>query len=120
MNEEAIAKLTQDLRELEEQLTEGQVPVRALADLREAIDHIRHAIWALLNLRHEGEAGVDTFAILESLTVDRLRRAAKLNQEILLDIDAGEVTVSTDGLAEFQRTAQNLHYRLQRLSSQGV
>ncbi|MFQ5927582.1 MAG: hypothetical protein ACE5MH_09135 [Terriglobia bacterium] len=121
MADDLIAPLVQNLKEVESLLASGTVPVRGVADLREAIDHTRHTVWALLKLRgREGEEKPDPYAILESLTVDRLKRATKLNQEILMDIDASEITVSADGLVAFQRTVQNLNQRLQRLFEHGV
>ncbi|MFQ5817999.1 MAG: hypothetical protein ACE5H2_08620 [Terriglobia bacterium] len=121
MTDKSITQLNQNLKEVESLLASGNVPMRALVELRDAIDHTRHTVWAVLQLRaREGQEKPDPYSILEILTVDRLKRATKLNHEILMDIEASEVTIGTEGMAAFQRTVQNLNQRLQRLFEQGV
>ena len=58
----------------------------------------------------------DAYSVLPRLTVERIRRAAQLNEDLALDLDAAEVTIDTEGIDGLRRSVEGLHKRLARLA----
>ena len=86
--------------------------VRLLVGFRQAIDHVRETTWAVqqwIELRAQEK---DAYGVLPRLTVERIRRATQLNNDLALDLDATEITMETEGIENLRQSVRGLDKRL--------
>ncbi len=57
--------------------------------------------------------------MLPLLTADRIRRAAQINKDLAMDLDASEVTSETEGIEELFGFVGDLFQRLARIFKPG-
>ncbi len=111
-----LQRVGNELLELDQAIRSGDIDVRLLAGFRQAIDHVRETTWAVqqwIELRAQEK---DAYGVLPRLTVERIRRATQLNNDLGLDLDAAEVTIDTEGINGLRRSVEGLHKRLARLA----
>lgn len=104
---------TAELRELEQLVKSGDLDPRVLSEFRNAIDYIRTTAWAVqqwAGLKQQKDG--DPYSVLPILSAERVRRATKLTRDLSLDLQAVEVTVDTEGLAQLFEAIDDLHRRL--------
>ncbi len=58
----------------------------------------------------------DAYEVLPRLTVERIRRASQLNNDLALDLDAAEVTIETEGIENLRHSVRGLYKRLAQLA----
>jgi hypothetical protein len=115
-----LKKLTEGLRDLEEDLGQGDFDVRVLSDFRAAVDHIRLTAWAVQEWAELEGKREDPYSILPLLTRERVRRASSMSHELATDLAATELSQDTEGLDELFRAVEELHDRLARLFKKSV
>ncbi len=111
-----LQRVGNELLELDQAIRSGDIDVRLLAGFRQAIDHVRETTWAVqqwIELRAQER---DAYGVLPRLTVERIRRATQLNNDLALDLDAAEVTIDTEGIDGLRHSVEGLHKRLARLA----
>ena len=116
-----IQRATSELIELEHTLkvSKPEVDSRVLYEFRQAVDNIRHTGKVVQEwISREKQQG-DVYGLLPLLTADRIRRAAQINKDLALDLDAGEVTSETEGIEELFRFVGDLFKRLARIFKPG-
>jgi hypothetical protein len=111
---------TNALRELEKSVKSGDLDARVLGELRNAIDHIRHTALAVQDWYGAQERSGDPYAVLSTLAVLRVRRAAQLAKDLTLDLENVEISVETQGLADLHDAVDGLHRSLGRLFKRGT
>ena len=107
-----LQRVGNELLELDQAIRSGDIDVRLLEGFRQAIDHVRETTWAVqqwIELRRQEK---DAYGVLPRLTVERIRRATQLNNDLALDLDATEVTMETEGIENLRQSVRELYKRL--------
>ena len=105
---------TGELQALEQLVKSGELDQRVLREFRNAVDHIRGTAWAVqqwVGLQGTG----DPYAVLPKLSAERVRRATQLINDIVLDVQAMDIGVETEGIKELFRAVEDLQRRLAAL-----
>jgi hypothetical protein len=105
---------TAELQELEELVQSGELDSRVLSEFRNSVDHIRGTAWAVQQWVGLKDSG-DPYAVLPKLSAERVRRATQLTNDLVLDLQSGEVGLETEGLAGLFSAVDDLHRRLATL-----
>ena len=107
-----LQRVGNELLELDQAIRSGDIDVRLLEGFRQAIDHVRETTWVVqqwIELRAQEK---DAYGVLPRLTVERIRRATQLNNDLALDLDAAEVTMETEGIENLRQSVRGLYKRL--------
>ncbi len=107
-----MQRVGNELLELDQAIRSGDMDVRLLVGFRQAIDHVRETTWAVqqwIELRAQEK---DAYGVLPRLTVERIRRATQLNNDLALDLDATEITMETEGIENLRQSVRGLYKRL--------
>jgi hypothetical protein len=102
---------TAELQELEELVKSGELDSRVLNEFRNSVDHIRGTAWAVQQWVGLKESG-DPYAVLPKLSAERVRRATQLTNDLVLDLQSGDVGLETEGIAGLFSAVDDLHRRL--------
>ena len=111
-----LQKVGNELLELDQAIRSGDIDVRLLAGFRQAIDHVRETTWAVQQWIELQAQDKDAYSVLPRLTVERIRRASQLNNDLALDLDAAEVTIETEGIENLRQSVRGLYKRLAQLA----
>lgn len=112
---EQVRKLKTALEALEKRLTAAEVPLPVLEDFKMAIDHTRMTTWAILTAPQSNDGDLSA-AIVRS----RLKRAMEMARQIVLDINAGELTIDSPELQQCHTTLRDTLGRIERLYRSGL
>jgi hypothetical protein len=109
-----LQAVTNELHELEQLIRSKDFDSRVLRDFRGAVDRIRSTAWAVqqwIGLQKQG----NPYAVLPALAVERVRSTTQLARDLVLDLQAFEVGIETEGLEELSQAVEDLHQFLERL-----
>lgn len=113
-----LEELSAGLRQVEDEIKAGEVEPRVLREFRDSVDQIRVTAWAVQQWTElEAQKG-DPYSVLPLITRERIRRMAKLAEDLALDIDATEIEQGTEGIEQLHGAIERLHGRLARLFRQ--
>lgn len=112
---EQVRKLKASLEELEKRLAGADVPLAVLEDFKMAVDHIRMTVWALLSAEK-----TDLYEAAASVARFRLKRTVEMSRSILLDINAGNLTIDMAELQQFHAFLKDTLERIDRLYRTGI
>jgi hypothetical protein len=112
---ERLQKTTEELKALEQLIVSGDFSPRILTEFRNAVDNVRQTArvvqtWVGLQRQHR-----DPYAAINTLSVDRVRRATQIAKDLTVDLQSMEVDFGTEGLTELYRAVQDLHEQLLHL-----
>ena len=97
---ETVKRLTLELQETDRCLIFSDLPQATLEGLSQTVDHLRATVWAVLN------SLVDEFGDSQRATViltsHRIQRAQTLMASLNDEMDAGNITRSTQGVEELR------------------
>lgn len=110
-----LARLTAEVRSVEEIMKSGDVDTRVLAEFRQAVDQVRLTAWVVQQWFERQAQQKDPYTLLPQLTKERMRRMAKLSTDLALDIDTAEVTHEEEGIVQLSEAVGRLHERLLRI-----
>ena len=110
-----LKKAATDLRVLEDELKSGGSDPRVLEEFRDAVDHVRKSAWAVYEWQDRQLKKKDAGTVLSLLTTERVRRATQLNDAIVADLNAAQLTPGTPGIAEFAKAVGRIRQRLKDL-----
>lgn len=110
-----LAKLTSEVRAVEEIMKSGDVDTRVLAEFRRAVDQVRLTAWVVQQWFERQAQQKDPYTLLPQLTKERMRRMAQLSTDLALDIDTAEVTHEEEGIVQLSEAVGRLHERLLRI-----
>jgi len=110
-----LKKAATDLRVLEDELKSGGSDPRVLEEFRDAVDHVRKSAWAVYEWQDRQFKKKDAGTVLSLLTTERVRRATQLNDAIVADLNAAQLTPETPGIAEFAQAVGRIRQRLKDL-----
>lgn len=115
-----IMRTVSELNELEQNLVKEQVDPRLIAQLHDAIEHVRQTAWTLQQWLDLHATGGDPFAVLPQLEAERMQMLGKLAHNVNADIDATSINEFTLGVSELYESIEGLHRRLQKMLRGGV
>lgn len=107
-----LSKTTAELLQLGKAIKEGGLDPRVLREFRDAIDYVRKTAWAVYEWQARQREQRDAQTVLSLLTVERIRRAAQLCNALAADLEAGEATHETPGIAELYPIIEQVYNRL--------
>jgi len=118
--DDRIRTLALDLFALDRELIHSRVSVEALEELSKAVDHIRNTVWAMLNSAEMAGTFIEAGFAASVLSAHRLQRATTLAQLVVEEMDAGNFTPRTKGIAELRNALAVAYKRLSRLLNQPI
>ncbi|MGE5324150.1 MAG: PilZ domain-containing protein [Actinomycetota bacterium] len=104
-----------ELNELEQNLVKEQVDPRLIAQMHDAMEHLRQTAWTVQQFLDLGAGGGDPFEVLPQLEAERMQMLGKLAHNVNADIDSSSVNEYTLGISELYETIQGLYRRLHRM-----
>ena len=110
-----LRKATAELAELEQAIRCGDVNPRALREFRDAVNHIRKTAWVVQEWSERRAQGRETETVLSMLTLERIRRATQLTNDLASDLQSKEILPQTAGLYELFSVVDRLHRVLSTL-----
>jgi len=117
--------ITSQLRKTEQELTQaqhsvktGMINVKVLMEFRNATERARKATAAVQQWLEEQGKGNDPYHLMSRVVSERLHMANTLLQDVVCDLESGDIDFETPGLREFHRTIKSLTDRLSRLFPQ--
>jgi hypothetical protein len=93
-----VKKASVELQKVEKSLRDAGIDLRLLKEFRDAAESVRGVAGAVKQLRECQIHERSDAQVLESLSEERVRRAASLCAEVLADVEAGRVTPETKGV----------------------
>ncbi len=110
-----LKKAATDLRVLEDELKSGGSDPRVLQEFRDAVDHVRKSAWAVYEWQDRQLKHKDAGTVLSLLTTERMRRATQLNDAIVADLNAAQLTPKTPGISAFAQAVRRIWHMLKDL-----
>jgi hypothetical protein len=110
-----VVRTVRDLNELEQNLVKGRVDPRLIAQLRDAVEHVRQTASTLQQWADLHSAGGDSFDVLPQLEAARMQMLRKLAHNVIADVDAGSINNYTLRIAELYETVEALYRRLRKM-----
>ena len=104
-----------DLNELEQNLVKGRIDPRLIAQLHDAVEHVRQTARTVQQWADLHSAGGDPFDVLPQLEAERMHMLRKLAHNVTADIDADSVNHYTAGIRELYGSIDQLYRRLRRM-----
>lgn len=110
-----VQKLKKALEELEMRLADAQVPFNVLEEFKMAVDHIRMTVWAMISTEASKHYEMRT-----SIAAFRLKRMLEMCKQLVLDIEANDVSIDSRELHECHGAMKRVVERIDRLYKSGV
>lgn len=117
INQEIVDRLqnaTAELSALEDAIKSGNIDPAVLTEFRQAVDNIRQTAWAVQEWLHRQSQRRDPSALLSLLTLTRIRRAARMNSELIADLETGPAGLDSDNLRNLHQATERLVQHLSR------
>lgn len=112
---EQIRKLKKALEELEQRLADAHVPFTVLEEFKMAVDHIRLTVWAIVS-----SEGNKQYEMRTQIAEFRLKRTMEMCKQIILDIEANDITVDSTALYQCHALMKGTLDRIDRLYRSGI
>ncbi len=106
---------TDELQTLEKLVLSGDCAPRVLAEFRGAVDSIRQTAWAVQQRSELQQQNRDPYALLGTLSAERVRRTTKIAKDLTIDLESLELGLETEGLEALFIAIKGLYERLQPL-----
>lgn len=110
-----LKKTEQELVEAQTSLKTGMINVKVLMEFRNATERARQATAAVQQWLEEQGKGNDPYQLLPRVINERLKMANALLEDVLCDIEGGDIDFETPGLKELCGTVRNMAERLNPL-----
>jgi hypothetical protein len=110
-----VVRAVSVLNELEQNLVKGRIDPRLIAQLHDAVEHVRQTASTVEQWAGLHSAGGDPFDVLPQLEAARMQILRKLAHNVTADIDAGSINTYTLGISELYKTVEALYRRLRRM-----
>jgi hypothetical protein len=110
-----VVRAVGDLNELEQNLVKACIDPRLIAQLHDAVEHVRQTAWTVQQWADLHSAGGDPFDVLPQLEAERMHMLRKLAHNVTADIDADSINHYTVGISELYETVEQLYRRLRRM-----
>lgn len=110
-----VMRAVGDLNELEQNLVKGRIDPRLIAQLHDAVEHVRQTAWTVQQWADLHSAGGDPFDVLPQLEAERMHMLRKLAHNVTADIDAASINHYTLGISDLYETVEQLYRRLRKM-----
>lgn len=110
-----IMRAIADLNELEQNLVKDRIDPRLIAQLHDAVEHVRQTAWTVQQWVDLHSTGGDPFDVLPQLEAERMHMLSKLAHNVTADIDAASINHYTLGISDLYETIQQLYRRLRKM-----
>ena len=110
-----IMRAIGDLNELEQNLVKDRIDPRLIAQLHDAVEHVRQTAWTVQQWVELNATGGDPFEVLPQLEAERMHMLSKLAHNVTADIDASTINHYTLGISDLYETVQQLYRRLRKM-----
>lgn len=90
------------------------VDFRVRRGLREAVEHLQGVVAAVQQWQDLQAQGKNPYSVLEALNSARVERTAHLLRELTADIDAAELTSTTEEYVNLAKSVERLYDRMTR------
>jgi hypothetical protein len=110
-----ITNALNELDNLEQTLVRDRLDPRLIAQLHDAIGHVRQTAWTVQQYVDLSSAGGDPFEVLPQLEAERMQMLSKLAHNVTADIDSTSINQYTMGVSQLYESVQTLYRRLHRL-----
>jgi PilZ domain len=110
-----IMRAIGDLNELEQNLVKDKIDPRLIAQLHDAVEHVRQTAWTVQQWTDLHAGGNDPFDVLPQLEAERMHMLSKLAHNVTADIDASSINRYTLGISDLYETIQQLYRRLRKM-----
>jgi hypothetical protein len=107
-----LLAVTNELRELDQSIESADLDSRVLRDFRGAVGNVCTTTGAAQQWIERRERGGDPYGVLPGLSVERVRRTSELARDLVLDLQAVEVDIETEGLRGLFEAIEGLHKHL--------
>jgi hypothetical protein len=112
---QGIMRAIGDLNELEQNLVKDRIDPRLIAQLHDAVEHVRQTAWTVQQWVDLNASGGDPFDVLPQLEAERMQMLSKLAHNVTADIDASSINQYTLGISDLYETVQQLYRRLRKM-----
>lgn len=113
-----LKKTEQELKEAQHSLKTGMINVKVLMEFRNATERARQATAAVQQWLEEQGKGNDPYQIMPRVLNERLKMANALLEDVLCDVEGGDIDFETPGLKDLHGTMKSVLERLNRLFPQ--
>jgi hypothetical protein len=110
-----IIRAVGDFNELEQNLVKSRIDPRLIAQLHDAVEHVRQTALTVQQWADLHSAGGDPFDVLPQLEAERMHMLRKLAHNVTADIDAASINSYTLGISEVYQTVEQLYRRLRKM-----
>jgi hypothetical protein len=110
-----LKKTEQELMEAQTSVKTGMINVKVLMEFRNATERARQATAAVQQWLEEQGKGNDPYQLMPRVISERLKMANALLEDVLCDIEGGDIDFETPGLKELCGTVRSLTERLNPL-----
>lgn len=107
-----LKKTEEELKEAQHSVKTGMINVKVLMEFRNATERARQATAAVQQWLEEQGKGNDPYQLMPRVLNERLKMANALLEDVLCDIEGGDVDFETPGLKELHATVKSLAERL--------
>lgn len=110
-----LKKTEEELKEAQDSVKTGMINVKVLMEFRNATERARQATAAVQQWLEEQGKGNDPYQLMQRVLNERVKMANDLLEDVLCDIEGGEMGFETPGLKELHATVHRLAEHLARL-----
>lgn len=110
-----LKKTEEELKEAQHSLKTGMINVKVLMEFRNATERARQATAAVQQWLEEQGKGNDPYQLMPRVISERVKMANALLEDVLCDIEGGDIDFQTPGLKELLGNVRSLAERLNPL-----
>lgn len=111
----SILRAIGDLNQYEQNLVKDRIDPRLIAQLHDAIEHVRQTAYTVQQWVDLTKSGGDAFDVLPQLEAERMHMLSKLAHNVTADIDSSSINQYTLGISDLYETVQQLYRRLRKM-----
>ena len=112
---QGIMRAIGELTEMEQNLVKARIDPRLIAQLHDAVEHVRQTAWTVQQWVDLNTTGGDPFDVLPQLEAERMQMLRKLAHNVTADIDAESINHYTLGISDLYETIDQLYRRLRKM-----
>jgi hypothetical protein len=112
---QGIMRAIGELTEMEQNLVKARIDPRLIAQLHDAVEHVRQTAWTVQQWVDLHMSGGDPFDVLPQLEAERMHMLRKLAHNVTADIDAEGINHYTLGISDLYETVDQLYRRLRKM-----
>jgi hypothetical protein len=112
---QGIIRAIGELTEMEQNLVKARIDPRLIAQLHDAVEHVRQTAWTVQQWVDLNMTGGDPFDVLPQLEAERMHMLRKLAHNVTADIDAEGINHYTLGISDLYETVEQLYRRLRKM-----